>query len=153
MLKSTMLVLMPLQNWSGIFRGPLVIQTFAYHFSALSGAVRVTGLYPDQMDTLLPRGSLALAATAVSYLFSITSFVYMSYRSNVLFASSMTAPSPLQRSKKTRAKRRRRRSDLEPKQIPKLDRRQNVSLRLPKINGGRPRGDGRKVPNPTSTTR
>ena len=54
-----------IQTFTGLFRGPLVLQMFASHINAVSGAVVAPGLYPDDKEQIA-RGSLGLAAAAVS---------------------------------------------------------------------------------------
>ena len=54
------------QLFSGLFRGPFVLQTFAYHFTVISGHIKVPQLYPEGV-LCLPRGSLGMAASAVSH--------------------------------------------------------------------------------------
>lgn len=55
----------PIQTFKGLFRGPLVLQTFASHINAMSGAVQAPGLYPGN-KVPVPHGALGLAAAAVS---------------------------------------------------------------------------------------
>ena len=53
------------QTFSGLFRGPFILQTLTYHLTAISGHVKIPGLCPA--DTIpLPRGALGMAASAVS---------------------------------------------------------------------------------------
>ncbi|OBZ67670.1 hypothetical protein A0H81_12059 [Grifola frondosa] len=48
----------------GLFRAPIILKTFAHHFSATDGAVEVPGLYADNAAKR-PNGAFALAITAV----------------------------------------------------------------------------------------
>ncbi|OBZ69149.1 hypothetical protein A0H81_10932 [Grifola frondosa] len=48
----------------GLFRAPILLNTFSHHYSAIEGAVHVPGLYPNNLPPR-PNGALALAITAV----------------------------------------------------------------------------------------
>ena len=53
------------QSWSGLWRAPLILQTFAHHFNFIQGRVEVPVLEHELSG---PRAALALACAAVSYL-------------------------------------------------------------------------------------
>src|SRR6266403_605315 len=58
---------MSLQKYTGPFRSPLVVRTFAAHFSAIHGAVKVPELGHANLPETYPCGGLALSATAVGF--------------------------------------------------------------------------------------
>jgi hypothetical protein len=63
-----------LQKYKGLLRGPLVVQCFACHFTAISGSRWISGLSNGSNESTsapLPRPSLALAAAAVCIYFII----------------------------------------------------------------------------------
>ncbi|KAF8485647.1 hypothetical protein F5888DRAFT_1625332, partial [Russula emetica] len=53
--------------YTGPFRNPLVVRTFATHFSAIHGAIKVPALGDANSPDTYPCGSLALSAAAVSF--------------------------------------------------------------------------------------
>ena len=58
------------QKWKGMLRGPLVIQTFAAHYTAVSGVLKVLGVEDPNSPLKKPTGGLGLAAAAVSDIFT-----------------------------------------------------------------------------------
>ena len=54
------------QPYKSLFRGPLIIQTLAAHFSAVSGAVKISSIDPYASDKA-PFGAIGLAAAAVLF--------------------------------------------------------------------------------------
>lgn len=58
---------MSLQKYTGPFRSPLVVRTFAAHFSAIHGAIKVPELGDVDSPETYPCGGLALSAAAVSF--------------------------------------------------------------------------------------
>lgn len=60
---SRLLANMCRKAWTGLWRSPFVLQTFAHHFHFVQGSVEVTNLPFEQCG---PRGALALACAAVS---------------------------------------------------------------------------------------
>jgi hypothetical protein len=54
-----------LQEYRGLFRGPLVLEVFAAHISAVESAIVVQGLYDHGNPTPSMIGGLALAAASV----------------------------------------------------------------------------------------
>ena len=57
-----------LQTYAGPFRSALVVRTFAAHFSAIHGAIKVPELGDANSPDTYPCGGLALSAAAVSFL-------------------------------------------------------------------------------------
>ena len=57
---------MSLQTYAGPFRSALVVRTFAAHFSAIHGAIKVPALGDTNSPDTYPCGGLALSAAAVS---------------------------------------------------------------------------------------
>jgi hypothetical protein len=55
-----------IQKWKGLFRGPLVLQTFAAHLVAIEGSQKISGLHIPELPFQGPIGALGLAAAAVS---------------------------------------------------------------------------------------
>jgi len=55
----------PLQEYTGPFRSQLVVRTFAEHFSAIQGAIKVPALGDKNSPINYPSGGLALSAAAV----------------------------------------------------------------------------------------
>jgi len=60
-----------LQTYAGPFRSALVVRTFAAHFSAIHGAIKVPALGDANSPDTYPCGGLALAAAAVSLFFAV----------------------------------------------------------------------------------
>jgi hypothetical protein len=58
---------MSLQMYAGPFRSPLIVRTFAAHFSAIHGAIRVPALGDIDSPDTYPCGGLALSAAAVCF--------------------------------------------------------------------------------------
>ncbi|KAF8492744.1 hypothetical protein F5888DRAFT_1726977 [Russula emetica] len=53
------------KKWKGLFRGPLVVQTFSAHFIAIAGAVEIKAYGDPKEAGQLPYGALSLSAAAV----------------------------------------------------------------------------------------
>lgn len=51
-----------MQEFRGLYQGTFIVQTFAEHFSAISGAKNIPGVYNRKVR---PRGALALSIAAV----------------------------------------------------------------------------------------
>ncbi|KAH8980733.1 hypothetical protein EDB86DRAFT_3087613 [Lactarius hatsudake] len=60
------------KKWKGLFRSPLVLQTFAAHLTAIKGSVRVSGLH-DHQSTPAAVGGLGLAAASVERALTLVS--------------------------------------------------------------------------------
>ncbi|KAH9038774.1 hypothetical protein EDB85DRAFT_2141661 [Lactarius pseudohatsudake] len=60
------------KKWKGLFRSSLVLQTFAAHFAAIQGSVRVSGLH-DHQPTPTAAGALGLAAASVERALTLVS--------------------------------------------------------------------------------
>ncbi|KAH8979504.1 hypothetical protein EDB86DRAFT_2814567 [Lactarius hatsudake] len=60
------------KKWKGLFRSPLVLQTFAAHLTAIKGSVRVSGLH-DHQSTPTAVGGLGLAAASVERALTLVS--------------------------------------------------------------------------------
>jgi hypothetical protein len=58
---------MSLQEYTGPFRSPLVVRTFAAHFSAIQGAIKVPALGDANSPDTYPCGGLALSTAAVGF--------------------------------------------------------------------------------------
>jgi len=56
------------QTYRGLFHGPMVLQTFATHYTAILGAVKVPTFHKHAME---PHCALSLAAAAVSNFISL----------------------------------------------------------------------------------
>lgn len=54
------------QNWKGLFRGPLILQTFAAHLGAIEGSVKVPDIHGPDTPTPVMAGGLGMAAASVS---------------------------------------------------------------------------------------
>jgi hypothetical protein len=48
-----------------MFRGPLVVQTLAAHYTAMCGAVKVPSIADAKSDEALPYNALAMATASV----------------------------------------------------------------------------------------
>ena len=59
------------QNWTGLFHGPFVLQTFAVHVSAIDRAKQVPDLHKKPTHMI---GGLALSAGLVSYMVCLLYF-------------------------------------------------------------------------------
>jgi hypothetical protein len=57
-----------LQKFKGLFKGPLVLQTFGAHFTAAAGAQKLLGGDDPENPAGKPIGGLGLAAAGVSTL-------------------------------------------------------------------------------------
>ncbi|KAI9448605.1 hypothetical protein BJY52DRAFT_1193317 [Lactarius psammicola] len=53
------------KKWRGLFRGPLVLQTFSVHLTAIEGCPKISGLHGQDTPSPPPIGALGLAAAAV----------------------------------------------------------------------------------------
>src|SRR5215471_8841048 len=56
------------QEYKGLFRSPFIVQTFAAHFTAIQGAVKVPLIGDPHSPDTLPTCGLALSAAAVSHM-------------------------------------------------------------------------------------
>ena len=54
------------QSFLGMFKGPLALQVFGAHWSAVVGAWKLEGIYDLNLPVGKPVGGLGLAAAAVS---------------------------------------------------------------------------------------
>ena len=57
------------QKWKGMLRGPLVIQTFSAHYTAVIGVQKVLGVEDPNSPLKKPIGGLSLAATTISNIY------------------------------------------------------------------------------------
>jgi hypothetical protein len=55
------------QRMRGLFHGPFILQTFAAHFNAIHGTIKIQSLGNPKSVDKLPYGALVLAATSVYY--------------------------------------------------------------------------------------
>ncbi|KAI9463520.1 hypothetical protein BJY52DRAFT_1221525 [Lactarius psammicola] len=53
------------KKWRGLFCGPLVLQTFSVHLTAIEGCLKISGLHGQDTPSPPPIGALGLAAAAV----------------------------------------------------------------------------------------
>jgi hypothetical protein len=53
------------QDYKGLFHGPFVLQTFAAHFTAIVGAVKVPSIGSGASPSKQPTAALAMSAAAV----------------------------------------------------------------------------------------
>ena len=58
------------QKWKGMLRGPLVIQTFSAHYTAVIGAQKVLGVKDPNSPLKKPIGGLSLATAAISDIYT-----------------------------------------------------------------------------------
>jgi hypothetical protein len=54
-----------IQNYKGLFRGLLIIETLSAHYTAIRGSVKVTSVGDPEGNDKRPYGALGLAAAAV----------------------------------------------------------------------------------------
>jgi hypothetical protein len=72
-----------LQKYQGLFLVLMILQTFATHFAAIAGAVKVQGLQEDKNEA---HGALALSVAAVSVLPSLSQ-VFSAHSSSTYVAN------------------------------------------------------------------
>ncbi|KAI6004697.1 hypothetical protein EDD15DRAFT_2359442 [Pisolithus albus] len=65
------------KTWTGLWRAPFILQTFAHHFNFIQGHADISTLYNDFSG---PRTALALAATAVCRTLSLVAEGHMSFK-------------------------------------------------------------------------